>query len=113
LHIKLYRQEYVYLPESQPALLEPPGWWPDPLVPFLNPYDAKPVSAMRLSREEQNGKISYQCPALALPETASRFGRPETSLCGRMSTFLQTNILEGIRARSRFNFRKLKPSRFR
>ena len=59
-HIKLYRQEYVYLRNPSPYSTEPPGWWPDPLVPFLNPYDAKPISAMRLNREEQNGKISYQ-----------------------------------------------------
>ena len=59
-HIKLYRQEYVYVRNPSPYSTEPPGWWPDPLVPFLNPYDAKPVSAMRLNREEQNGKISYQ-----------------------------------------------------
>jgi Glycoside hydrolase 123, catalytic domain len=59
-HIKLYRQEYVYLRNPSPYSPEPPGWWPDPLVPFLNPYDGKPISAMRLNREEQNGKISYQ-----------------------------------------------------
>lgn len=59
-HIRLYRQEYVYLRNPSPYSTEPPGWWPDPLVPFLNPYDAKPVSAMRLNREEQAGKISYQ-----------------------------------------------------
>ena len=58
--IKLYRQEYVYLRNPSPYSTEPPGWWPDPLVPFLNPYDAKPISAMRLNREEQNGKVSYQ-----------------------------------------------------
>jgi hypothetical protein len=43
--IKLYRQEYVYLRNPSPYSTEPPGWWPDPLVPFLNPYDAKPISA--------------------------------------------------------------------
>ena len=58
-HIKLYRQEYVYLRNPSPYSSEPPGWWPDPLVPFLNPYDAKPVSPMRLNREEQGGKVSY------------------------------------------------------
>ncbi|HET6961664.1 MAG TPA: hypothetical protein VFJ27_04180, partial [Terriglobia bacterium] len=58
-HIKLYRQEYVYVRNPSPYSNEPPGWWPDALVPFLNPYDAKPISAMRLNREEQNGKISY------------------------------------------------------
>ena len=59
-HIKLYRQEYVYLRTPSPYSTEPPGWWPDPLVPFLNPYDAKPISAMRLNRVEENGKASYQ-----------------------------------------------------
>ncbi|MCI0626615.1 MAG: DUF4091 domain-containing protein [Acidobacteria bacterium] len=58
--IKLYRQEYVYLRNPSPYSNEPPGWWPDPLVPFFNPYDAKPVSAMRLTREEENGKVSYR-----------------------------------------------------
>jgi len=59
-HIKLYRQEYVYLRNPSPYSSDPPGWWPDPLVPFLNPYDTKPVSPMRLNREEQGGKVSYQ-----------------------------------------------------
>jgi glycosyl hydrolase family 123 len=59
-HIKLYRQEYVYLRNPSPYSAEPPGWWPDPLVPFLNPYDAKPISTMRLNREDQNGKVSYR-----------------------------------------------------
>jgi len=59
-HIKLYREEYVYLRNPSPYSSEPPGWWPDPLVPFVNPYDSKPVLPLRLNREEQNGRVSYQ-----------------------------------------------------
>ncbi len=58
--ISLYRQEFVYVRNPSPYSTEPPGWWPDPLVPFVNPYDGRPVSSMRLAREEQrSGRISY------------------------------------------------------
>jgi hypothetical protein len=65
--IQLYRQEYVYLRNPSPYSTEPPGWWPDPLVPFLNPYDGKPVLGMRLNREEQNGRVSYTLSGARFP----------------------------------------------
>src|SRR5262245_13609178 len=58
--IKLYREEYVYLRNPSPYSTESPGWWPDPLVPFVDPYDSKPVSVMRLNREESHGATSYR-----------------------------------------------------
>ena len=58
--IKLYREEYVYLRNPSPYSTESPGWWPDPLVPFVDPYDSKPVSTMRLNREESHGTMSYR-----------------------------------------------------
>jgi Glycoside hydrolase 123, catalytic domain/Glycoside hydrolase 123 N-terminal domain len=66
-HIQLYRQEYVYVRNPSPHSKDPPGWWPDPLVPVANPYDGKPVSAMRLTREEERGQVSYKLSGARFP----------------------------------------------
>lgn len=65
--IQLYRQEYVYVRNPSPYSAEPPGWWPDPLVPLVNPYDGKPVLGMRLNREEQDGRVSYTLSGARFP----------------------------------------------
>lgn len=65
--IQLYRQEYVYVRNPSPYSTEPPAWWPDALVPFINPYDGKPVSSMRLAREEERGQISYKLSGARFP----------------------------------------------
>ncbi len=66
-HIQLYRQEYVYVRNPSPHSKDPPGWWPDPLVPVANPYDGRPVSAMRLTREEERGQVSYKLSGARFP----------------------------------------------
>ncbi|PYV36874.1 MAG: hypothetical protein DMG06_29565, partial [Acidobacteria bacterium] len=53
----LYRQQYIYVRDPSPYSVEPPGWWPDALVPFLNPADGRPVSPMQVTREEMGGRI--------------------------------------------------------
>jgi hypothetical protein len=65
--IKLYRQEYVYVRNPSPYSTEAPAWWPDALVPFINPYDGKPVSGMRLTREEVQGRVSYKLSGARFP----------------------------------------------
>lgn len=66
--IKLYRQEFVYVRNPSPYSAEPPGWWPDALVPFVNPYDGKLVSSMHLAREEERGgRISYKLSGARFP----------------------------------------------
>lgn len=65
--MKLFRQEYVYVRNPSPSSTEPPGWWPDALVPFVDPYDGKPVTAMRFSREEEAGRVTYQLSGARFP----------------------------------------------
>jgi hypothetical protein len=41
--IKLFREEYVRVRMSSPRAELPPGLYPDPLVPFINPITGKPI----------------------------------------------------------------------
>jgi hypothetical protein len=36
-HLTIFREEFVYLPNSTPRAELPPGLYPDPLIPFINP----------------------------------------------------------------------------
>src|SRR2546426_488416 len=56
----LYRQQYIYVRDPSPYSTEPPGWWPDALIPFLNPADGRPVRPMQVTREELGGKITHK-----------------------------------------------------
>lgn len=58
--ITLYRQHYVYIRNPSPYSTEPPGWWPDALIPFVHPIDGKPISPMQFTREEVGGKVVRQ-----------------------------------------------------
>ncbi len=58
--ITIYRQEFVYIRNPSPYSAEPPGWWPDALVPLLNPYNGEPVSSMRFDRQEEGGQVGYR-----------------------------------------------------
>jgi hypothetical protein len=58
--ITLYREQYVYVRNPSPYSTEPPGWWPDALVPFANPIDGRPVPPMQFTREEVGGKVVHQ-----------------------------------------------------
>ena len=42
-NVTLYREEYARVRRSSPRAQLPPGLYPDPLVPFLNPATGKPI----------------------------------------------------------------------
>jgi len=48
--IRLYRQEYVRVRLSSPRAELPPGLYPDPLVPLINPLTGKPIEPRRYSQ---------------------------------------------------------------
>ena len=45
-NIKLFREEYVRVRMSSPRAELPPGLYPDPLVPFINPVTDKPIEPL-------------------------------------------------------------------
>jgi len=49
--IKIYREEYVRVRLSTPGAELPPGLYPDPLVPFVNPLTGKPIEPLNEHRE--------------------------------------------------------------
>ena len=50
-NIKLFREEYVRVRMSTPRAQLPPGLYPDPLVPFINPVTNKPIEPLNRSRK--------------------------------------------------------------
>ena len=42
-NVSLYREEYARVRRSSPRAQLPPGLYPDPLVPFINPQTGKPI----------------------------------------------------------------------
>jgi hypothetical protein len=46
-NIVLYREHYVQVTTSSPGSPYPPGYWPDALIPFLNPETGQPLSGGR------------------------------------------------------------------
>jgi hypothetical protein len=50
-NIKLFREEYVRVRMSTPRAELPPGLYPDPLVPFINPVTGEPIEPLTQSRE--------------------------------------------------------------
>ena len=50
-NIKLFREEYVRVRMSTPRAQLPPGLYPDPLVPFVNPITGKPIEFLTQSRK--------------------------------------------------------------
>jgi len=49
-NIKLYREEYIRVRMSSPRAELPPGLYPDPLVPFINPDTGEPIEPLNQSR---------------------------------------------------------------
>jgi hypothetical protein len=49
-NIKLFREEYIRVRLSTPRAELPPGLYPDPLVPFINPVTNKPIEPLNESR---------------------------------------------------------------
>jgi hypothetical protein len=50
-NIKLFREEYVRVRISSPRAELPPGLYPDPLVPFINPITGKPIEPLTRIRK--------------------------------------------------------------
>ncbi|MCP4611244.1 MAG: hypothetical protein GY845_21245 [Planctomycetes bacterium] len=50
-NIKLFREEYVRVRLSSPRAELPPGLYPDPLVPFINPITNKPIEPLSQRRK--------------------------------------------------------------
>jgi hypothetical protein len=46
-HFTLYREHYLEVTRPSPKSKEGAGWYPDALVPFLNPLDGKPITKAR------------------------------------------------------------------
>ena len=49
-NVRLFREEYVRVRMSSPRAELPPGLYPDPLVPFINPETGKPIEPLNRSR---------------------------------------------------------------
>jgi hypothetical protein len=65
--ITLYREEYVYVRNPSPYSPFPPGWWPDALIPFVNPYDGKAIPAMQLVRDGNGQPTKYRLSGARFP----------------------------------------------
>ena len=50
-NIKLFREEYVRVRRSTPRADLPPGLYPDPLIPFINPITGKPIEPLKRFRK--------------------------------------------------------------
>jgi len=50
-NIKLFREEYVRVRLSSPRAELPPGLYPDPLVPFINPVTGKSIEPLSQTRK--------------------------------------------------------------
>lgn len=50
-NIRLFREEYVRVRMSTPRAELPPGLYPDPLVPFINPVTNKPIEPLSRSHK--------------------------------------------------------------
>jgi Glycoside hydrolase 123, catalytic domain len=51
-NVMLYREEYTRVRQSSPRAQLPPGLYPDPLVPFINPETGKPVEPFNQYRKK-------------------------------------------------------------
>ncbi|MBK7713062.1 MAG: DUF4091 domain-containing protein [Bacteroidales bacterium] len=51
-NVSMYREEYVRVRRSSPRAQLPPGLFPDPLVPFINPLTGKPVESFNAYRKK-------------------------------------------------------------
>jgi hypothetical protein len=51
-NVSLYREEYARVRRSSPRAQLPPGLYPDPLVPFMNPQTGKPIEPFNEYRKK-------------------------------------------------------------
>ena len=56
-NIILFREEYVRARKSSPRAELPPGLYPDPLVPFINPVTGEPIEPRSESREKWGAPV--------------------------------------------------------
>ena len=57
--ITLYREHFIEVKQPSSRCTTPPGLWPDPLIPFVNPVDGAPIKEARfvaLPCEVKTGK---------------------------------------------------------
>lgn len=47
-NITLYREHYIQVTTPSPSSPYPAGWWPDALIPFVNPETGQPLSGGQL-----------------------------------------------------------------
>jgi hypothetical protein len=57
-NIKLFREEYVRVRMSTPRAELPPGLYPDPLVPFINPVTNKPIEPLNQTRKRWGESVT-------------------------------------------------------
>ncbi len=41
--VRLYREHYIHVTSPSPQSPYAPGWWPDPLIPFVHPTTGQPL----------------------------------------------------------------------
>jgi hypothetical protein len=46
-NITLFREHFIEIKQASPRCTTPPGWWPDALIPFVNPMDGSPLKNAR------------------------------------------------------------------
>ncbi len=46
-NIRLFREHYIHIFEPSYRSTAPPGWYPDALIPFVDPLDGSPLSGAR------------------------------------------------------------------
>lgn len=56
-NVRLFREEYVRVRMSSPRAELPPGLYPDPLVPFINPETGKPIEPLNQRRERDRKSV--------------------------------------------------------
>jgi hypothetical protein len=57
-NVKLFREEYVRVRLSSPRAELPPGLYPDPLVPFINPVTNEPIEPLNESSKRWGESVT-------------------------------------------------------
>ena len=52
--ITLFREHYIQIKKTSPYSKESPGWYPDALIPFINPYTGKKITHAKYMAINQN-----------------------------------------------------------
>jgi len=56
-NLDLYREEHIFLPHSSPRAACPPGLYPDPLLPFINPVTGDAIEAVKKLSAPEGEKL--------------------------------------------------------